>query len=173
MHTRIFLIGFMGSGKSYWARHLSLALDLPLIELDERIARTEGMSIAEIFAARGEARFRELEHLRLQEALAEQAFVLSTGGGLPCFYGHMELMNREGLTLWLNSSVEAMAARLRRGKEKRPLLRSLREEELEDYIREKLRERRPFYGQARLILNPETETTESIIHKIEACKKPI
>jgi len=173
MHTRIFLLGFMGSGKTFWARHLSRALDLPLIELDEEIVRQEEQSISEIFSSRGEAYFRELEHAKLVEAMQRDMFVLSTGGGLPCYFDHMDLMNRSGLTLWLNASVPAMVSRLKKGRERRPLIKDLDDEGLASFVAAKLEARRPFYEKAHLTVDPSVETVESFIVKIKSCKSPI
>lgn len=162
----------MGSGKTYWADRLARALELPLIELDDQISRSEGMSIPEIFAARGEAYFRDLEHTWLLESLKLDSFVLSTGGGLPCYADHMERMNASGLTLWLDAPVEVLVSRLSRGRDRRPLLKDLDDAGLAAFVAEKLAARRRYYAQARLIVDPCSETVESLTDKIKSCKEP-
>lgn len=162
----------MGSGKTYWAHRLARTLGLPLIEMDEQIIRTEGMSIPEIFAAHGEAYFRELEHTSLLEALKQDSFILSTGGGLPCYGDHMTRMNQSGLTLWLNAPVDVLVSRLKRGRERRPLLKDLDDAGLEDFVVATLQARRPYYAEARLVVDPSAETVESLTDKIKSCKSP-
>lgn len=170
MHTRIFLLGFMGSGKTYWARRLARAMELPLIEMDEQIVRERGMTIPEIFQNYGEPYFRQLEHDFLMETLQKDAFVLSTGGGLPCQGDHMARMNESGLTVWLDAPHEVLLERLKRGRERRPLLKDLDDEALAAFIRERVRARSPYYAQARLTVDPSLETVESFTNKIKSCK---
>lgn len=163
----------MGSGKSYWAHQLATALDVPLIEMDEEIARAEGKSIPEIFSLHGAAYFRELEHKKLQEVIGRDAFVLSTGGGVPCFFDHMEVMNREGLTVWLNTSMPVLVTRLKIQRERRPLIRNLNDEALQAFVLSELEARRSFYARARLIVDPDEETLETLLYKIQSCKDSI
>lgn len=170
---KIFLIGFMGSGKSYWARHLAESLQLPLLDMDEEIEKETGLSIAEIFSQRGEIYFRSLEHEMLKEFIDDDEILLSCGGGLPCFNDNMALMNQSGLTIWLDPPVEVMVERLKRKKYKRPLLKDLNDEQLLEFVNIKLAERTAFYSQAKLIINPLDYSVESLTQKIISCKELI
>lgn len=104
------------------------------------------------FAAHGEQEFRRYEHEVLQELTKAENTVVATGGGVPCFFDNMSLMNAAGITIYFKLSPEKLAARLEYGKNKRPLLRGKSQEELVAFIRENLEQREPFYAQARLIV---------------------
>lgn len=169
---RIFLLGFMGSGKSYWGRHLSQYLELPLYDLDEEIVQREGKSIASVFAENGETYFREKEKAMLHELAAQEAFLVSCGGGAPCFYDNMSFMKQQGLTIWLNPSVEVMVKRLEKKKEKRPLIKDLDHDALQAFVAQKLEERSVFYAQASLIVDPVPLNVATFAEKIKACIKP-
>lgn len=166
---KIFLLGFMGSGKSYWGRALAANLKIPLTDLDDEIERENGQTIADIFAAEGEAYFRELERNALVKLLKKDRYILSCGGGLPCFFDNMELMNRHGLTIWLDAPLEVMVERLKRNQAKRPLLRDMNEAQLALFVERKLEERRIFYEQAKWTIFTEDNTPESLAKKIESC----
>ena len=107
----------------------------------------------EIFAERGEAGFRELEKRMLHEAAEFEDIVLSCGGGTPCFFDNMEYMNSLADTIYLKATPEVLAMHLRMGKGKHPLLEGKSPEELEDYIREMLVTREPFYSKAKYTLD--------------------
>lgn len=171
-NMKIFLIGFMGSGKSYWARHLAESLQLPLLDMDEKIEKRTGLSITDIFSQRGEMYFRNMEHEMLKELINKDEILLSCGGGLPCFNDNMTLMNQHGLTIWLDPPVEVMVDRLKRKKYKRPLLKDLSDGQLLEFVNEKLAERTAFYSQAKLIINPIDYSVESLTQKIMSCKEP-
>jgi len=95
----IFLIGFMGSGKSFIGRNLAPILDFEYIDMDKYIEEKEALSITEIFEQKGEVYFREQEHLFIKNIDTTKNYVISTGGGVPCFYNNMDLMNEKGLTI--------------------------------------------------------------------------
>lgn len=167
---KVFLIGFMGSGKSYWARHLAESLQLPLLDMDEEIEKRVGLTIKDIFFQKGETYFRNMEYEMLKEVINKDEILLSCGGGLPCFYDNMTLMNQHGLTIWLHPPVEVMVERLIRKKYKRPLLKDLNDGQLADFVTKKLEERSAFYSQAKLIINPVDYSVESLTQKIISCK---
>jgi shikimate kinase len=149
MEKVIFLVGFMGSGKSYWGKRLADVLGYRFIDLDEFIEAQEGASVSELFAQKGEAAFRELERYHLHQLPLENTpTVVATGGGAPCFFDNMDWMNRVGQTIWLNVPVKVLAARLWPARAKRPLLANLQFIDLENFIQEKLEAREPFYAQA-------------------------
>ncbi|HMW12514.1 MAG TPA: shikimate kinase [Chitinophagales bacterium] len=146
----IFLVGFMGCGKSYVGRHLAPLLQYDYIDLDKFIEDNEGMSIKEIFEQKGEAYFRNLERNFINNIDAQQNIVISTGGGAPCFFDNMEIMNTKGITIYLNRSKKTTLERLHKGKHKRPLIADLSDEELSDFYDERLAGRKPFYDKAQL-----------------------
>jgi shikimate kinase len=161
---KIFLIGFMGSGKTHWGRHLSTKLGIPFYDLDTVIVENEGSSVADIFTIKGEEYFRYQEKLKLEEiAERHESFILSCGGGTPCFFNNIEFMKKNGKVIWLNTSVEALKQRLLKEKMSRPLISEVDDEDLRRYIIRKLSERRMYYQQADLTVSEETTTLEELI----------
>lgn len=144
----IFLVGFMGCGKSYTGRTLSGLLDIPFVDMDKAIEAQEGKSVKEIFETKGESYFREQERSFLEQLDNSQNLIVATGGGAPCFFDNMELMNDKGWTLYLNRSKDIVLAQLLKGIDKRPLLMGKSPEEVEAFYTEKLAERAPFYEKA-------------------------
>ncbi len=164
---RIFLIGFMGSGKSTLGRRLAARLNCPFVDLDHAIEAQEGQSISEIFAERGETAFRALEHQRLLEAIERHADgVFSTGGGAPCYHNHMELMNRVGLTIYLRMEPAMLFSRLEKGRAHRPLIAGKSDEQLRAYIADTLSAREPCYRQARVTVDHQAAYPERILQVI-------
>ncbi len=118
----IFLIGYMGCGKSTIGRKLSKRLKWTLIDTDTKIEQREGVSIGEIFDREGELRFREMERECVEELVQDgRDVIVSTGGGLPIWADNMELLNRVGETIYISRTAENIASRLSvAGREKRP-----------------------------------------------------
>jgi shikimate kinase len=148
----IYLIGFMGSGKSFTGQQLATALNLPFVDLDERIEQTEKRSIGQIFESEGESYFRDLEAQLLRATANEGPAVISCGGGTPCFHQNMEWINANGLSIYLKASVQLLAKRLKKGQEHRPLIRGFSTAELEEFIAERLQQREFYYNQAEIII---------------------
>ena len=146
---KIFLIGFMGSGKTHWGRQLSQKLRIPFFDLDEQIVSEENKSIAEIFAEEGEEHFRLLEKSTLHTITeSHESFVMACGGGTPCYFNNIEYMNQTGTTVWINTSLDVLFQRLIKEKEVRPLLKDLSDEQLKDFIVKKYSDRKIYYEQA-------------------------
>ncbi|HEY2649165.1 MAG TPA: shikimate kinase [Puia sp.] len=165
---RIFLIGFMGSGKTHWGTQIAKRLQIPFYDLDAVIVNNEGMNISEIFANKGEEYFRYIEKQTMEDLVSrEENFVLSAGGGTPCFFNNIEFMKRSGKVLWLNTSMEALNQRLMSEKMSRPLLRSITEADLRAYIIRKLSERKMYYEQADLMVHEETTDLDSFIKMLQ------
>ncbi len=163
---RIFLIGFMGAGKSYWGRELARHFQAPFFDLDELIESREGLSIADIFAQKGEAYFRETETNTLQYIIDHYPDVLvATGGGTPCFHNNMQLMNAHGKTIWLNPGTDILTERLLSEKQHRPLISDIDNDALGTFIEKKLEERRVFYQKAHIHLNNNSDLTVDVILK--------
>lgn len=162
---KIFLIGMMGSGKSYWTTKMAKWIKAGGYDLDDLIEMMEERTITEIFAEDGEAHFRKLETKMLKWFSEKKKFVLATGGGTPCIQANMDWMKKEGLVIWLDESIEVLVERLSNQKDHRPLIASLNELELADYLSNKLLERTPFYQQAHFRLSGE-QITEAALKKI-------
>jgi shikimate kinase len=161
---KIFFIGFMGSGKTHWGKLLSEKLRLPFFDLDSVIAATEKRPISRIFAERGEEFFRYKEKEVLEEIVSDHvSFVLSCGGGTPCFFNNIEFMRKNGIVIWLNTSVVVLKERLLKERGTRPLIKAIGDAELKNYIIRKLGERKMYYEQAQCMINEESASLESII----------
>lgn len=157
----------MGSGKTYWGLQLSQKLSLPFFDLDEQIVNAEGRSITEIFATQGEEYFR-LKEKEILHIITEShaAFVMSCGGGAPCYFNSIEYMNQAGTTVWLNAAVDTLFKRLLNEKEQRPLLKGLSDDNLEMYIKKKFADRKIYYQQAGIIVEEENITLDHFIEKL-------
>lgn len=149
----IFLIGYMGSGKTTVGRQLALALGIEFYDLDWYIETRYHRTVAQLFDERGEAGFRELERNMLHETAEFENIVLSCGGGTPCFFDNMDYMNSLGETVYLKATPEVLAMHLKIGKVERPLIKNKNEEELLEYIRESLEKREPYYRKAQHTLD--------------------
>lgn len=144
----IFFTGFMGCGKTTWSRKLAAHLGYDFIDLDHLLEEQAGMTIAEYFTSYGEEAFRILESEVLKQTAYSNNTVISTGGGLPCFFDNMSWMNAHGKTVYIKLSPKTLVDRLEKGKAKRPLLRDKHGDELLAFITEKLAEREGYYLQA-------------------------
>lgn len=159
---KIFLIGFMGCGKSTLGRKLATKLGYDLIDLDHQIEKNTGGTIAEYFSANGEDAFRELESTTLKTFDYPKNCVIATGGGTPCFFENIDWMNENGTTVYIEMTPFALAKRLEKGMDKRPLLRNLTEEGVIHFIEGKLTERDNFYKKARITLSGINLTADAI-----------
>lgn len=147
---KYFLVGYMACGKTQRGKVLAKEKGIRFIDLDAYIMDRERQSIPEIFAARGETGFRKLETRYLHEICElYEDFVLSTGGGAPCFNRNMEYMNEQGHTIFLKTATAIIIERLIRGKQKRPIVSNLTDEEIRHFVEKHLQERLPFYQQAK------------------------
>ena len=163
----IFLIGYMGCGKSSIGRRLAARLRVPFVDMDTEIERREGLSVSEIFARYGEAHFRRVEREVLADLCAMERGVVATGGGVPCGEGNMARMNRAGLTVYFRMSPDKLVRRLEHGRDKRPLIRHMDDEQLLAYISEHLARREPFYAQAGLVVACDHISDDYIARHIE------
>lgn len=161
--NRIFLIGFMGCGKTSWGRKLAAGLGYEFIDLDHVLEAQVEMTIAEYFAAHGEDAFRRLESQVLKETPYPNNVVVSTGGGLPCFFDHMDWMNADGKTIYIQLTPKTLADRLENARVRRPVLQDKKGAELEAFIEHKLAERESFYLQATHIVNGINMSVDGLI----------
>jgi len=160
---RIFLIGFMGSGKSTMGRALATELDLTFIDLDSFLEEKYFKTIPQIFAEEGEESFRRKERKVLEEVCSFDNVILATGGGAPCFFDNMELMNESGFCVFLDVDVTSLVNRLIHAKTERPLIKGKSPEELHEFIAGLLAKRRPFYEKARFILTGSEISANQVI----------
>jgi shikimate kinase len=157
---RIFLVGYMGAGKTTLGKVLARRMNLSYIDTDRFIENRYHKKVCDIFASEGEKQFRNIEYRMLCEVAEIENVVISTGGGLPCFQDSMTIMNRAGTTVYLEAPVEELATRLKASKTIRPVLQNRSGEELVHFIKESLDKRRPFYEQAGICFNAERMYTE-------------
>lgn len=164
---KIFLIGFMGAGKTHWGRLLSEKLGIRFFDLDEQVTEHAGKSIAAIFATEGEEQFRLMEkdvlHIITE---SHDSFVMACGGGSPCYFNNIEYMNQSGTTVWINTPLDRLFHRLVLEKEKRPLIKQLSDEQLKGYISKKFADRKIYYEQANVTVDEEPVQLEQLIEKI-------
>ena len=165
---KIVLLGYMASGKSTIGREISKKLDMKFIDLDDYISKREKRSISEIFKVEGEIYFRKIESLYLGEILnSKDSFILSLGGGTPCYSNNMELiLNSEASSIYIKADIKTLASRLTAEKNKRPLVADLEDDKLIEFVAKHLFERRFFYEQASITVNSENKSIEEIIKEI-------
>lgn len=164
---KISLIGYMGSGKSTVGQRLASDLHLPWIDLDKRIEAASGYTITETILNKGELFFRQMERDQLLLALKEDHFVMSTGGGTPCYYDNIEEMNKHSLTVYLDYSVPELYDLLEGNQADRPLIAHLEGDSLREYIGKHLFERAVYYERATFRLKAGGKTTEEIVQEIK------
>jgi len=152
----------MGVGKTTAGRELAKSLGLEFIDLDHFIQNRYNKAISQIFEEEGESKFREIENKVLKEISTFENVVVSTGGGVPCFYDNIDIMNNSGITVYLKATPELLADRLILCKDKRPLIRDKNEQELLLFVKESLRKREQFYSQAQI-----TFETEELVNKYD------
>ncbi len=159
----------MGSGKSTIAKLISNKLQLSYKDLDLCMEEQEQMSVSAIFETKGEIYFRKKEHLVFKELMAsEESFVLSLGGGTPCYANNHLLLNGDGIiSIYLKTSIENLYQRLIADKEARPLLSNKSPEELNEFIAQHLFERSFYYNQAKFILDTNGKSPQEIVAEIQ------
>lgn len=148
--VRVFLCGYMGSGKTTLGKALSKEMGLTLIDLDNFIEARQHKTVSQIFAKIGEAGFRELERKALLEVSEYENVIIALGGGTPCFFDNMDIVNNAGISVYLKPSEEVLHRRLIEGKSKRPLLAEKTDDEILTVIREQLAWREPYYNKAKI-----------------------
>jgi shikimate kinase len=152
----IFLIGYMGAGKTSVGKRLAEQTGRPFVDMDVFIENRYHKKVSTLFAERGEAFFRQIESAALQEISAFESTVVATGGGAPCFFDNMDRMNRTGLTVYLRATAATLAQRLHTAKQRRPLVKDKSAAELERFIADHLAQREEWYNRASLIVEAES-----------------
>jgi shikimate kinase len=170
--TRIFLVGYMGAGKTTLGRALATTLGLPFIDLDIYIEERFRKSIAQIFAENGEEHFRRIEQSMLHEVGEFENVIISTGGGTPCFFDNIEYMNGQGTTVYLDVPVDRLFTRLSIARSKRPLIKDKSDEELRTFIAGQLAKRAPHYSKAQYSFRADKlEDTMQVKASVEAFRR--
>jgi len=168
MHGKnlVYIIGFMGSGKSTAGKRLAATLGWSFIDLDRKIEEVAGKTIPEIFSQEGEDRFRSLETEVLRSLKSQVRTIVSTGGGTPCHGDNMEFMLETGVTVYLKMSTGQLVSRLLGSTEDRPILKNVPDDKLYGFIDEKLAVREKFYNKANIVvegINLDINNLQSII----------
>ena len=166
--TKIFLIGYMASGKSTAGKKLAAKLGFAFIDLDTFIEEEYEQTISEIFSQKGENEFRAMEHNALKKIISQENVVVACGGGTPCYYGNMELMNNNGTTIYLKMSADALAHRLLNAKDKRPLVENKTEPELRSFINDHLEKREDIYHQAQYTVKGKDRNVDELVDFVSA-----
>jgi shikimate kinase len=159
---KIFLVGYMASGKSTAAKKLASKLGLQAVDLDAEIVKTSGLSIPEIFKAKGEKELRKW--------IGQDGYVMACGGGTPCFFESMDEMNAAGATVYLQMTPKAVVDRLQSSKQERPILKGLSEEKMLDKVALQIKKREPFYSRAQWTVNGVNLDVEELVGMINLSK---
>ena len=160
---KLFLIGMMGSGKSYWAQKIAAATNCKWIDLDTEIEVAVGKSISDIFETEGEHAFRIKEQQALHQTENDNNMIVATGGGAPCFFNNIDWMNEHGITIFINEPIDILVNRLQKEKAHRPLISSSSDEALHQSLTERLASRIGFYSKAQhTIIGSQATVTDFI-----------
>ena len=167
----IFLVGYMGSGKSTIGKILAENKNLPFIDIDQYIEIQCGITVKKIFETKGELYFRKLERSVLLELLQKQTpSIIALGGGTPCYFDNMDkIISSPHEVVYLNVSIPVLAERLKKEKKQRPLIAHLEnDDQLTEFVGKHLFERNSFYRKAKLIIDVNQMTSEQLVGAILA-----
>jgi shikimate kinase len=169
MKSNIVLLGYMGSGKSTIGRSFASLQGSKFVDLDNYIEKKEGMSVSKIFEKYGVIRFRKVEKQSLAEVLtSNKGIVIALGGGTPCYYDNMKLVNDHSDSVYLQMSVKSLTERLWQEKQQRPIIAAINERsELQEFIGKHLFERNHFYQQAQHSLLVDSLSVDEVLEKLE------
>lgn len=143
----IYIVGYMGSGKTTFGKKLASALNYHFFDTDKMLETNYKTTIGNLFKKYGEHNFRIIETKILKETFCKKNSVISTGGGLPCFEDNMILINKNGKSIYLKRSIEVLFKTLKSSQAKtRPLLEDLKENELFEFISKHLALREEYYN---------------------------
>jgi shikimate kinase len=166
---KIVLLGYMASGKSSVGKLLSKKLSMKFLDLDDYIINKEGMSIAEIFEKKGEVYFRVIENKYLKEVLnTKDQFILALGGGTPCYANNMEEINKGNtVSIYLQGKTKTMIDRLIKKKSKRPLIASLADDKIPEFVAKHLFERRMYYELAKITVEIDAKSKKEVAKELK------
>lgn len=163
MSMRVFLVGYMGSGKSTIGKKLSKRLGLKFIDLDQLISQDENQSITQLIENKGEEYFRIKEKQILIKASKMPQVLIATGGGTPCFFDNMELIKSNGVSVYLKLDEKTIVKRISQNLESRPLLKGKDPDELAEFVSEHLDSRVPYYKDADITFNTLSFNAEKLV----------
>ena len=167
----LFLIGLPGSGKSTLGRELAILLKLTIVDTDTEIIKNEGKSIEAIFEQLGENYFRNKEQELLHTLMEKMDLLVSTGGGLPCFFDNIDFINKKGISIFIDVPIETIHRRLIGQRiHNRPMLQGKTDEEVLAFLKQKYEERFPFYSKATLHIKGSTIRAKDIIEALKVKK---
>lgn len=161
---RIFIVGYMGAGKTTVGKGLAKLRELTFLDLDAFIENKYRKTVSQLFAEKGESEFRRMEQSALREVSEFENIVVSTGGGAPCYNDNMELMNKAGTTVYIEAGPEELAARLLASKTVRPLIAGKSRDELIPFITRHLEERKRYYQKAHIVYHTDRLLTKEQVH---------
>jgi shikimate kinase len=151
--NKIFLIGFMGAGKSSIGKELAQSLHYRFLDTDVLIEKQMKKSIPEIFESEGEEGFRVIEQQILHSLKDETQIVIATGGGCPAYDKNMQWMNVHGKTIYLKCSIGVLFHRIAPKKKLRPMIAHMDDVDIMDFLIAKLRERSKYYEKAEMVVD--------------------
>jgi len=165
---KIVLLGYMGSGKTTIGKLLAKCLSVKFLDLDHYIEEAEGSTISSLFAAKGELYFRKKESFYLKQILTkEDDFVLSTGGGTPCYGENIQIITNANIkSFYLSMQLHDLTARLIKEKEGRPLISALEDKEIAEFVGKHLFERSYYYHQANVVIDCSRKSVDFIVEDI-------
>lgn len=166
MNSRVYLIGFMGVGKTTVGKKLAKKLEYDFVDTDALFETKYKLSINSFFEKYGEDLFRKLERDILVDTFDLNKCVISTGGGLPCFFGSIDEINKNGISVYLQMDVKSIYNRLINSKQKRPLVLRMNETELQQFIKDKLLERETSYKSSHIAVSALGVDIESLANQI-------
>ncbi len=159
---KIALVGYMASGKTLVAKRIAEEFEIPFVDLDQEIEKTTGQKISELLPVKNGLHFRKIEREALLSVLEQPNFVLSCGGDTPCYYNNMEEINAKSTSFYLQETPKTLADRLKVGKQNRPLVKSIEEDELFEFVAKHLFERRSYYETANYSVRGEDKLEQII-----------
>ena len=157
----------MGSGKSKLGKKLASKLNKGFIDLDSQIEEREGLSVSEIFNQKSEEHFRKTEQEELLKLGSEKQAVISLGGGACCNDLSWAFLEQNGLVIYIKEPIEILYGRLKQNRSRRPLIASLDDESLRDFIEKKLEERLTYYKKAHFTYEQERTSLPFLVKQIE------
>ena len=164
---RLYLTGYMASGKSTLGRKVAQRAELPFLDTDKMVEEAEGAAVADIITFAGEEYFREAERRALEQTADYESAVISTGGGLPVWGDNQAWIAEHGVSVYLNRTPEQILSRLsEHGRQKRPKFRGKSDEELLQFMHEHLAEREPVYLKADIVFDCSAVSDYEIIDKL-------